>query len=201
MTNDRFGAPCRPSPVDLPSRSAAGAIGCVSRTILLTRVGFLLHLAVTSACATPRPSAVSGMNAAPATRAAARLPQLTPCTLPGVDETVLCGELRRPENPDRPDGRSISIFVVVVPALSPTPEPDPFVELQGPVRFARGALTADVTRRDLRDPQHGTIQETFRAVANGHQKFFVLQLRPPAYGAHRHHGLELRRRKRLCVRV
>lgn len=64
-------------------------------------------------------------------RAAARLPALFPCTLPGLEETVLCGELRRPENPDRPGGRTIPIFVVVVPALSPAPHPDAWVEIPG----------------------------------------------------------------------
>jgi pimeloyl-ACP methyl ester carboxylesterase len=63
-------------------------------------------------------------------RAAARLP-LNPCTLPGVQETVLCGELERPENPKVPGGRTIPIFVVVVPALEPNPAPDPWVEITG----------------------------------------------------------------------
>ena len=81
-------------------------------------------------------------------RAAARLPQLAPCTLPGVHETVLCGELRRPENPDRPDGRSIPVFVVVVPALSPTPQPTPYVELQG----GPGNAATDIVRRFTEEP-------------------------------------------------
>jgi pimeloyl-ACP methyl ester carboxylesterase len=61
---------------------------------------------------------------------AARLP-LSPCTLPNVAETLLCGELRRPEDPARPAGRTIAISVVVVPALSPTLHPDPWVEVSG----------------------------------------------------------------------
>jgi pimeloyl-ACP methyl ester carboxylesterase len=63
-------------------------------------------------------------------RAAARLP-LERCTLPGVQETVLCGELERPENPEAPGGRTIPIFVVVVPALDPNAAPDPWVEITG----------------------------------------------------------------------
>jgi pimeloyl-ACP methyl ester carboxylesterase len=63
-------------------------------------------------------------------RAAARLP-LKPCTLAGAQETVLCGELKRPENPAVPAGRTIPIFVVVVPALNPNPAPDPWVEITG----------------------------------------------------------------------
>jgi pimeloyl-ACP methyl ester carboxylesterase len=74
-------------------------------------------------------------------RAAARLP-LEPCTLPGVEEAVLCGELRRPENPELPDGRTIPIFVVVVPALEPNPAPDAWVELVG----GPGLAATDLTR-------------------------------------------------------
>ncbi len=66
----------------------------------------------------------------PAERAAARLP-LKPCHLPNVDEVVLCGELPVPENPAQPNGRIISLFVVVVPAVNPNPALDPWVELSG----------------------------------------------------------------------
>ena len=87
----------------------------------------LLALGATAACATPAPE-VRGTT--PASRAATRLP-LAPCTLPGVDETVLCGELRRPEDPGRPGGRAIPISVVVVPALRDVPANDPWVEMPG----------------------------------------------------------------------
>ena len=66
----------------------------------------------------------------PAERAAARLP-LKPCHLPNVDEVVLCGELPVPEDPAKPDGRMISLFVVVVPAVNANPELDPWVEWSG----------------------------------------------------------------------
>ncbi|MBA3298411.1 MAG: alpha/beta fold hydrolase [Acidobacteria bacterium] len=48
-----------------------------------------------------------------------------------MNETVLCGELRVPENPEYPKGRSIPIYVVVIPALSAAPHPDPWVEISG----------------------------------------------------------------------
>jgi pimeloyl-ACP methyl ester carboxylesterase len=72
----------------------------------------------------------------PAERAAARLPQLKPCQLPNVDEVVLCGELPVPENPAQPGGRMISLFVVVVPAVSPHPAADPWVEWAGGPGYA-----------------------------------------------------------------
>lgn len=103
----------------------------------------LVLVVVAAACATPKP-APEPQTAAPSTplsRAAARLP-LSPCTLPGVNETVLCGELRRPENPERPAGRTIPIYVVVIPALSPTPRPDPWVEVAG----GPGTAATDYTR-------------------------------------------------------
>jgi len=94
---------------------------------------FRVHLvlvAVVAACVTPARAPNTAAPTTPLSRAAARLP-LSPCTLPGVGETVLCGELRVAENPDRPQGRSIPIYVVVIPALSTTPHPDAWVEISG----------------------------------------------------------------------
>ena len=98
---------------------------------------------IATACATPIPARAPQDTAAatPLSRAAARLP-LVPCTLPGVNETVLCGELRVPENPEQPQGRSIPIYVVVIPALSPVPQPDPWVEISG----GPGNAATDYTR-------------------------------------------------------
>jgi pimeloyl-ACP methyl ester carboxylesterase len=99
---------------------------------------FLL-LALVNVCASPRPQATV---VTPLDRARARLPQLSPCILPNVKEPVLCGELRRPENPAKPQGRTIPIFVVVVPALSPNPRSDPWVEIAG----GPGTAATDYTR-------------------------------------------------------
>jgi len=85
-------------------------------------------LALLNGCSSQRPQPAVDT---PMERARARFPQLSPCVLPNVEEPVLCGELRRPENPARPQGRTIPIFVVVVPALSPNPHPDPWVEIAG----------------------------------------------------------------------
>lgn len=56
---------------------------------------------------------------------------LSPCRLPGLDRPALCGTFERPEHPDRPDGRRISVAVAVVPASDGPALPDPIVPLMG----------------------------------------------------------------------
>jgi pimeloyl-ACP methyl ester carboxylesterase len=56
----------------------------------------------------------------PARRAARRLP-LTPCTLPGVDEQLVCGTYSVWEDRQARRGRKIDLNVVVVPAREPRP--------------------------------------------------------------------------------
>ncbi len=55
---------------------------------------------------------------------------------------ALCGSLRVPEDRTRPDGRSIDLRVVLVPAEAPDAEPDPFVPLAG---GPGGVATTDFT--------------------------------------------------------
>ncbi len=61
--------------------------------------------------------------------------ELERCTLAGstgiASVEARCGWLTRPENPDQPEGRSIDLRVVVVPALSPTPRPDALTVING----------------------------------------------------------------------
>ncbi|HEX5420165.1 MAG TPA: alpha/beta hydrolase, partial [Gammaproteobacteria bacterium] len=42
-----------------------------------------------------------------------------------------CSRLAVPENPDQPAGRSLSLFVARIPALTATPSPDPLVLIAG----------------------------------------------------------------------
>lgn len=58
---------------------------------------------------------------------------LQPCAVQDVKETLRCGDLRVPENWRSPQGRAISLHVIVVPALHPEsarPEP-PLFDLAG----------------------------------------------------------------------
>jgi len=48
-----------------------------------------------------------------------------------VEIDAECASLTRPENPDKPDGKSIDLFVVKLPSSSPNPEADAFTIVQG----------------------------------------------------------------------
>jgi pimeloyl-ACP methyl ester carboxylesterase len=56
--------------------------------------------------------------------ATSRLP-LKPCQVPDIDEMVLCGQYEVYEDRKRRGGRKIALNIVVLPALSSTPAPDP----------------------------------------------------------------------------
>ena len=57
--------------------------------------------------------------------------QLTPCKVPGLDEEVRCATVPVWENRAARSGRKIDLNVVVLPALSEHPAPDPVVYLSG----------------------------------------------------------------------
>ena len=60
---------------------------------------------------------------------------LRPCQIEGSDETLLCGAIEAPENPANPNGRSISLNIVVAPAIGADTgverRLDPWVEIPG----------------------------------------------------------------------
>ncbi|MDG1483960.1 MAG: alpha/beta hydrolase [Myxococcota bacterium] len=56
---------------------------------------------------------------------------LTPCHVTGLDAESLCGTLSVAEDPSAPDGEAIDLHVLVIPAVSPNPEPDPLFFLAG----------------------------------------------------------------------
>lgn len=58
-------------------------------------------------------------------------PELAPCRPEGLDEEVLCGTIEVPENPELPDGRTIGLRVMVLPATGPEPAPEPVVPFFG----------------------------------------------------------------------
>ncbi|HEX7704997.1 MAG TPA: alpha/beta fold hydrolase [Thermoanaerobaculia bacterium] len=58
-------------------------------------------------------------------------PLLRPCKVPGVEETLRCGDLLVPENPAQADGRQIKIHFVVLPAIEPHAGRAPLFDLAG----------------------------------------------------------------------
>jgi len=56
---------------------------------------------------------------------------LSTCTIKDLPRPARCGSIDVPENPTRPKGRQVSLYIVVVPARNGHPLPDPIVELGG----------------------------------------------------------------------
>lgn len=77
-------------------------------------------LIATSACGVPTAAAASGTP-----------PGLVRCWLDGVAQQALCGIVRRPLDPGRPQGPAIDVHVAVLPALARNPLPDPVFFLAG----------------------------------------------------------------------
>lgn len=76
-------------------------------------------------------SAAAASRAAASEAAAAPTAQLADCTLPGLSRSARCGSLSVAENPAKPDGRRLSLNIVVVPARNGHALPDPVVFLSG----------------------------------------------------------------------
>jgi pimeloyl-ACP methyl ester carboxylesterase len=77
--------------------------------------------------------------------AAERLPLLEPCELPNAPEPVLCGSIEVFEDRAAGAGRRIPLKVIVVPAHSAEPPPDPvFVFEGGPGGGATGRATGSI---------------------------------------------------------
>ena len=91
----------------------------------------------------------------PALQSTSRL-RLKPCQVPNLKEEVLCGTYEVYENRDARKGRKISLNIVVLPALTSTPAPDPLFALAGgPGQAATAGAANDAQRfasiRRLRD--------------------------------------------------
>lgn len=56
---------------------------------------------------------------------------LAPCRIPGIANELQCGSIRRPLDPSRPDGVSIDVHYLVVPAMARRKLPDPVLMLAG----------------------------------------------------------------------
>ncbi|MEM8960444.1 MAG: alpha/beta fold hydrolase [Acidobacteriota bacterium] len=60
-----------------------------------------------------------------------RLPMTEPCTRPGAKETLLCATLPVWEDREARSGRKIDLEMVIIPAATATPAPDPLFFLAG----------------------------------------------------------------------
>jgi pimeloyl-ACP methyl ester carboxylesterase len=80
---------------------------------------------------------------------------LTPCRLDGLEGEARCGSLAVPEDRNRPDGRVITVPVVVVPAKTATPKGAVAFLAGGPgassIASAAGAASHAGTLREERD--------------------------------------------------
>lgn len=72
------------------------------------------------------------VSASPPGAAAAKpAPLVAPCQLAGVERELRCGVLHVEENRERPNGRRLPLKVIVIPAKSGNPAPDPVFMLAG----------------------------------------------------------------------
>jgi pimeloyl-ACP methyl ester carboxylesterase len=98
-----------------------------------------------------------GLGAAATAQAAEQRPGLTACRLPGVEHEALCGSVKRPLDPRRPQGVQIDVQYALLPALARNRKRDPVfffaggpgqsaIDLAGPVSRMLQRLS---NRRDL----------------------------------------------------
>lgn len=96
----------------------------------------------------------SGMSHSPAQkRVLVKSPgqiDLQPCRVPGVDMVVRCGEYQVYEDRKARTGRKIGLHIVVAPALSAAPAPDPAFWLHGGPGAAATAVAGEVQRGFLK---------------------------------------------------
>jgi pimeloyl-ACP methyl ester carboxylesterase len=90
-----------------------------SVTIIVTAVAVLAMLTVV-ALAAPK-SKTQGMD----------LSKTHSCYLDGLDENLLCGALQVPENPNKPEGRKITIHYAILPAIKNGQEKEALLAIAG----------------------------------------------------------------------
>jgi pimeloyl-ACP methyl ester carboxylesterase len=141
-----------------------------------------------------------------ATPAAAAL-SLTPCNITGLSKAARCGALDVPENPHQPNGRHLSISVLVVPALAPQALRDPIVVLMGgpgedaigsavdyaeqfaPLRSERDLLLVDQRGTGRSGPLHCDLYSPTDPAASLHDVFPVAAVESCAQKLSRHADL------------
>jgi len=73
-------------------------------------------------------------------------PLLTPCWPEGVEHGAMCGQVRRPLDPARPDGVAIDVHFAVVPALARQKKADPVFFFAGGPGQSAIALAGTLSR-------------------------------------------------------
>jgi pimeloyl-ACP methyl ester carboxylesterase len=89
---------------------------------------------------------------APSPPALRAIDHLSPCLKADGPDDAYCGSLTVPEDRSKPEGRQLSLKVVVLPALSRTPAPDPLFFLAG------GPGQGAATMADLIGQMFGRVQ-------------------------------------------
>ncbi|MEZ5549801.1 MAG: alpha/beta hydrolase [Pseudomonadales bacterium] len=119
----------------------AGTALTFSALLVFTSSTFVSSTLASSAYAAPASGADRELSPAGTTF------ELTACTLTGSRgiESIEaeCGNLQRPENPEQPEGRQISLRVAVIRSPSPAPEPDAFTLINGGPGGSSISLYAD----------------------------------------------------------
>jgi len=105
-------------------------------------------IAVAVAAAASLSAAATGVGPADRTRI-----DLKPCTVPGVDAPARCGTVTVFENRRTAQGRTIDLRVVLIPASSKTPAPDPVFWLHGGPGAA-ATTTATAVKGGFLEPLH-----------------------------------------------
>ena len=95
------------------------------------RVVFLVAAAACGSSTSPSTSTSTSPSSGVATARPALHERLTPCTVEGVAEKLLCGTYAVWENRTTRQGRKIDLRVVVLPALGKDLAPDPIFEFAG----------------------------------------------------------------------
>src|SRR5215217_3734458 len=72
--------------------------------------------------------------------------KLKPCKVEGIQEEVLCGTLSVWENRTTKSGRKIDLYMVVLPAQSPNPAPDPVFYLSGGPGYGSAGAAAGMAQ-------------------------------------------------------
>jgi pimeloyl-ACP methyl ester carboxylesterase len=105
----------------------------------MKRISLLICLCLLS-------SAAAGAQEAPAAPPRTIHQKLKPCKVEGLQEEVLCGTMPVWENRTTRSGRKIDLYMVVLPAQSANPAPDPVFYINGGPGYGSTGAAADMVQ-------------------------------------------------------